>query len=538
MLHDTMSQVFSVFDGVADVCQKYNPDGLVSARKTVEAKRKSPSATIMVYGVYNAGKSTLINALLGKEEARVSDKPETDSIARYRWGGFEILDTPGIDAPIHHEQVTQEQLRAADVVIFVVNPLGTVEEAKTLKILLQLIERGKQVFIILNSKNQLEPEDAERLKDELRKRIQDKAEEMGLKGVLKDIPTLEINAKTALKARMEGKQNLLEHSGFPRLEDELAKFLSSIDAGDVLASFVTELIKFIEQTRDLLDARKGNDASINRIDSFSEEIDRREINIRSNLKSSIEASAASIERRAFSIISSNPDTAQSGIETLIQAANTEVINTLEEEFNRLKHDASRIQENIVDDIKPSGASGGAPSIDLASVKEESSFPAMEKNSGENIGKLLTGLGTLVKPDHIVSALELGKAWLPAVFKGIGPATMAKIGGTIVSKAIPIVSVVITALQTLFGSDPEEERIREQIRAEERREQAIRDVCKDIAWQFTTELTKDVNKNIQSIFSQVNDRLAEIREGLSASQHELSTDRAEIVRALETLKVYV
>jgi DNA anti-recombination protein RmuC len=83
-----------------------------------------------------------------------------------------------------------------------------------------------------------------------------------------------------------------------------------------------------------------------------------------------------------------------------------------------------------------------------------------------------------------------------------------------------------------------EQIRQQELAEERRNQAIRDACENIAWQFKTELTRVVNENIQSNFSRVNDKLSEIREGLSASQQELSTDRAEIVHALETLKVYV
>lgn len=49
---------------------------------------------IMVYGVYNAGKSTLLNALLGSEQAAMADRPETAEIRGYDWRGYTLLDTP------------------------------------------------------------------------------------------------------------------------------------------------------------------------------------------------------------------------------------------------------------------------------------------------------------------------------------------------------------------------------------------------------------------------------------------------------------
>ena len=217
-MQDTLlSSTFSAFDGIEEICAKYNAAGLASIRKLVAEKRASPNASIMIYGVYNAGKSTLINALLGAERAKVADRPETDSVSRYPWREFEILDTPGIDAPISHEEVTREQLHAADVVIFVVNPLGVIEEAKTLSTLLDLVAHEKKIVLVLNSKNHLEPMVAERLKDELRQRLQEMAQVRGMQSVLQAIPILEVNAKSALKAKLDGKENLLARSGLPAL---------------------------------------------------------------------------------------------------------------------------------------------------------------------------------------------------------------------------------------------------------------------------------------------------------------------------------
>ncbi|WP_172452641.1 GTPase [Chromatium okenii] len=47
---------------------------------TDDVQKKAIDATpvVMVFGVYNAGKSTLLNAMLGEERASMADKPETD----------------------------------------------------------------------------------------------------------------------------------------------------------------------------------------------------------------------------------------------------------------------------------------------------------------------------------------------------------------------------------------------------------------------------------------------------------------------------
>ena len=80
-------------------------------------RQAKPSPKVMVYGVYNAGKSTLINALAGKALARCDDIPTTDAVTAYSLGDIELLDTPGIDAPIEHEVISREQLEKSDVVV-------------------------------------------------------------------------------------------------------------------------------------------------------------------------------------------------------------------------------------------------------------------------------------------------------------------------------------------------------------------------------------------------------------------------------------
>ena len=220
-----MTKLLALYDEVDSLCEAYNPNAVASIRELSRVKKAQVGATIMVYGVYNAGKSTLINALLGQELAAVADVPETARVQGYRWGDFEVLDTPGIDAPLEHEEITREQLIQSDIVIFVVNPLGVVEEEKTLNVLLELVLAGKKIFLVLNCKNRFDPIDLARIKNELRERIQQKA---GNRQVLGNIPIVEVNARSALKAKLENKQNLLNSSGFPSKTKCLELFILAL----------------------------------------------------------------------------------------------------------------------------------------------------------------------------------------------------------------------------------------------------------------------------------------------------------------------
>jgi len=88
----------------------------------IEEKLNNFKPTIMVYGTYNAGKSTLINALFGQEElAKTGDAPETSTVSEYEYNGYTIYDTPGINAPQEHEKVTTEHLKKCELVLFVLS---------------------------------------------------------------------------------------------------------------------------------------------------------------------------------------------------------------------------------------------------------------------------------------------------------------------------------------------------------------------------------------------------------------------------------
>lgn len=107
---------------------------------------------IMLYGTYNSGKSTLLNALMGEEKAPMVDVPTTYEKQSYSWNGYELVDTPGINAPVEHERVSRESLKECQVVLFVISSGGSHDDAKIYTAMKEVVEMGKKLFIVLNDK--------------------------------------------------------------------------------------------------------------------------------------------------------------------------------------------------------------------------------------------------------------------------------------------------------------------------------------------------------------------------------------------------
>ena len=114
---------------------------------------------VSLIGRPNAGKSTLLNRLVGTKLAIVSDKPQTTrtrilGVKNYEGAQVVFLDTPGIHRPLHRMNVRMvdaavDTIREVDVLGLVVDV--TEPPGKGDRYVIDLASQAKSpVFLILN----------------------------------------------------------------------------------------------------------------------------------------------------------------------------------------------------------------------------------------------------------------------------------------------------------------------------------------------------------------------------------------------------
>lgn len=503
----------------SSVIERFRP-----VEEIFEDKKTKADAVIMVYGVYNAGKSTLINALLGREDAETDDIPLTDRVSAYQWGQYSILDTPGVDAPIEHENITNAQMLKADAIIFVVDPVGTAEEAKTLSVLMDLQQAGKQVFLVLNEKKPIGEEDFIKLKDQTRERLQQIAAERGLRDVLKSIPIVRINAKRALQGQLKNQPKLVELSGYPAFEKQLREFLQSISPDDIYGRLKSQLVTFLKEYVAVLNGRSKSEI-VKSYDMLIRDISAEKAKLRQDIERELLRHKTSIYERSKSFMRSIPDSCQAQIEKLLECAGKEVATHLNDNLqifvNSVQGEIEKLQASLPKIAHKSIAST-TPKLDTTAANPQGE--GLTEASGMNPALLkgaIDQIAALAKPEHIVGSLQLVKSAMPSLMKGIGTKTMEKWATTALAKWIPYVGAVISAASIvfdLFSGDSEEDRLRqqteEQQRAKERALQQMEDFAREISDGFETSMRDIIQSELETFFADVVTQVDSLRQAFS------------------------
>lgn len=218
------------------------PEYLLTAQGEVNEKvyplLKVDKPKVMVYGVYNSGKSTLINSLLREEKAEVAARPQTDVVTEYPHGNYILMDAPGVDAPIAHEEVTNAHLNQCHVILFVMSSRGGFESVENYKRLLDLIEKNIPFIIVLNERSvglraDMSPEEKQAVMNQhtrdingaKEKIIQNLVKLSGDKNIIKKYEVISLDAKKAWTAVEKNKPALYEKSNVNILELRLNNLL-------------------------------------------------------------------------------------------------------------------------------------------------------------------------------------------------------------------------------------------------------------------------------------------------------------------------
>jgi GTP-binding protein EngB required for normal cell division len=216
--------------------------------QTITDKIEDFQPSLMLYGTYNAGKSTLLNALYGEERAKTGDAPETSIVTPYDWNGYIIYDTPGIDAPIEHEEITQEHLKTIEIVLFVISNDGAFEERYIYEKIIEIIKAEKPLLIIMNNKAGMDPNDTEFIEsiNTISKWVHEIGKEKGVSDIDSKFRVLWVDAEVAYEGKTNKEQQLIEYSNIKEIEDKINDIFKKSDIGEVSKTLDSYIIDFIE----------------------------------------------------------------------------------------------------------------------------------------------------------------------------------------------------------------------------------------------------------------------------------------------------
>lgn len=225
---------------------------MADIEKLYKEKIENTKPQIMFFGLYNAGKSSLLNELLRDDVAKVADVPTTDHVDYYNWRGYTIADTPGGGAPIEHEEVTNEAIRKADVVLFVMTNAGSFEKKENYVRMKDIVDAGKKVIIVINDKSDFLPQERYEEMMQVQQKIYDNMMALDIDNVKERFTILFVNAKLAHKGRMANKHLLWEKSQIAELESYILSEMKNSDDFAVIRHAIDEINKDVEAIREQL----------------------------------------------------------------------------------------------------------------------------------------------------------------------------------------------------------------------------------------------------------------------------------------------
>ena len=494
---------------------------------------------IMVYGIYNAGKSSIINELLGSDDARVADTPTTDSVDYYEWNGYKLADTPGVGAPIEHEYVTTEHLKKADVVIFVMSTSGSNEKAENYARMKDIVDAGKKVIIVLNDKNGDLGQNDENIRV-IKTKVAENMKKIGIPDVDSKYCIIAVNAARAKKGRLENKQGMLQRSNIAELGKIVLTELKNTDNFAVIRNTIFEIEKNIEIIINNLE-KCDNEEEIRCINNLLSSLRERKNNIRRDISDFIKFKTDKLGKNLPDVIWANRNN-QDAVNEAVQKEIDKIVKNVKDEIEKYIEDMQaalavdiKSLVDILEKIKID--SNMCSGIAVAPTKEPFEYCQVNETSEDRkeriSGLILTSMEMLDNFKKNKTALMLPKAigivsdkipvTVPVaemVTKKLAQTTLGKtilkstLGKT-ASKFIPVIGQalfayeIVTFIGGILGNNDDKaieaaqarnEYERRKAEADAQAQQELQQKCAYMADDIANELTQAMNEIINDVVS--------------------------------------
>ena len=502
-------------------------------QKTVDA-----TPTVMVFGIYNAGKSTFLNALIGETRAKMSDRPETSIVTSYEWNGFHLLDTPGIDAPSDHERVSREQLEKSDVILFVLGTDGGFEEKYVYREIVNIAQSSRLMMLIINNKNGYnEGESSYReVYDKILANLNRAGKENNLPNLVEDVQPHLVNAKSALKGKQEGKSNLVKKSRITEVSQSIEKLLMKSGTHQVVLVLRADVVKLIDSSLQKIDALQFN-APNRRLSDSQEAIRLEKCRIAKSVINGIGVVTNEFSRKFLTAVRARDELLMN---SAFESACKAVENILEREItdaNQRLISLGVSLNGVVNISSFSSASTDLPA--LGDIGTSNSDPDATSAALKSVKGVISHVGQKgieeATKNATKLALEVTKEWLPSLMKGTGAKTIEKIAsgmGSSMGKVVPFIGPAIDVAIGIFGYYNEDKKQKEQEEALRREAQSLISHVDQTTDRLNGELSDMAQKIIEPMFEPLEKLLTEKLNVLQKDQRSSLEDR----QALELIKL--
>lgn len=223
---------------------------------------------IVFAGQYSAGKSSILKAMMGRDDIAVGASITTQEANEYDWNGISIIDTPGVHTELRpdHDTITYEAISGADLLVFVVtNELFDSHLASHFRKLAIDRDKAHEMLLVVNKMRRCAggntPGTQEVIREDLRKVLAPFTPEQ--------LRTSFVDAEAALESAREPDgavaRVLAKKSGFQAFLDAFNGFVR--DKG-FAGRYTTSLYTIEQVLQEALAAESTGDADIDALEEL------------------------------------------------------------------------------------------------------------------------------------------------------------------------------------------------------------------------------------------------------------------------------
>lgn len=198
------------------------------------------SGFIAVVGKPNAGKSSLVNELVGFDVSIITPKPQTTrfnikGIVTTDTAQFVFVDTPGVHTP-HHKlgnymmKGVELATESVDVILYIIDGTKPVLDDANKKIIQNIITQNKKILFCINKVDKIKKENILKIIDEYNKYIE------SIGGSFADIIPISVHKKDGLDILMKSIESVLPEGDLIYDVDDITDISQRDIASEIIRS--------------------------------------------------------------------------------------------------------------------------------------------------------------------------------------------------------------------------------------------------------------------------------------------------------------